>query len=679
MNQYSPENLAKHLRELLEKYNEAYYEHDAPLVPDSEYDRVFRELQMLEQKHPELMTPDSPTQRIGGRRLESFASVKHALPMLSLDNAFTTDEVMSFGKRILDRFKSLDVQPPSPLMFSCEPKLDGLAVSLIYEEGILIRASTRGDGFTGEEVTENIRTIRVIPLRLKGHAPKVLEVRGEVYMSKAGFEKLNEAQKKVEQKIFANPRNAAAGSLRQLDSSITATRPLMFFAYGIGILEGGIPPDRHSAILAWLKAFGFPVPELDRAVEGVQGCLEFYQEVLAKRASLPYDIDGVVYKVDEIKYQNLLGFVARAPRWALAHKFPAEEQLTTVEDVEFQVGRTGVLTPVARLAAVCVGGAMVSNATLHNIEEVHRKDVRIGDTVVVRRAGDVIPEVMSVIIDRRPPDAKMVHLPKTCPVCGAEVFKLEGEVAARCTAGLSCPAQRKEALKHFVNRKAMAVDGLGDKLIEQLVDEGLVHNPADLYYLTLSQIVDLERMGEKSATKLLAHIEASKLTTLARFIYALGVREVGEATALALANHFGSLEALQYANVDTLMAIRDIGPVAAQSIAEFFHVPENKKVVQDLIQVGLHWPTVEAETVKDNPFKNKTVVLTGTLQKFSRDEATALLQKLGAKVAGSVSKKTDYVITGADAGSKLAKAESLGVIVIEEAQFLKMLALEEGG
>ncbi|MCD6046884.1 MAG: ligase [Gammaproteobacteria bacterium] len=662
------------LRELIERYNEAYYEHDAPLVPDSEYDRIFRELQALEQKHPELLMPDSPTQRVGGKRLESFASVKHALPMLSLDNAFTTEEVINFGKRILDRFKSLDVQPPSPLMFSCEPKLDGLAVSLVYENGLLMRASTRGDGFTGEEVTENIRTIRAIPLRLKGQAPKRLEVRGEVYMSKAGFEKLNTAQKKLGQKIFANPRNAAAGSLRQLDSGITATRPLMFFAYGVGVLEEAILPDRHSKILAWLKDFGFPVPELDRAVEGVQGCLAFYQEVLAKRAGLPYDIDGVVYKVDEIKYQNLLGFVARAPRWALAHKFPAEEQLTTVEDIEFQVGRTGVLTPVARLATVCVGGAMVSNATLHNIEEVHRKDVRIGDTVVVRRAGDVIPEVMSVIIDRRPPNAQIVHLPKTCPVCGAEVFKLEGEVAARCTAGLSCPAQRKEALKHFVSRKAMAIDGLGDKLIDQLVDEGLVHNPADLYYLKLSSIVDLDRMGEKSAIKLLAHIEAAKLTTLARFIYALGIREVGEATALSLANHFGSLEALQAADVDTLMAIRDIGPVAAQSIAEFFHVPENKKVVQDLIQAGLHWLSIEVEIINDNPFKDKTVVLTGTLQKFSRDEATALLQKLGAKVVGSVSKKTDYVIAGAEAGSKLAKAESLGVPVVDEEQFLKMLA-----
>jgi DNA ligase (NAD+) len=642
-------------------------------VPDSEYDRLFRELQTLENEHPDLITPDSPTQRVGGKRMESFASVKHSLPMLSLDNAFTQEEAENFEKRILDRFRALEITPALPLTFVCEPKLDGLAVSLIYKNGVFVQGSTRGDGFTGEDITANLRTIRNIPLRLKDQAPQLLEVRGEVYMPKEGFTNLNETQKNLGEKVFANPRNAAAGSLRQLDSGITAKRPLKFFAYGIGELKGMSLPKKHSETLAWLKALGFPIPEITQVKKGMENCLAFYQQILNKRDELPYDIDGVVYKIDSVDYQQLLGFVARAPRWALAHKFPAEEQLTAVEAIEFQVGRTGVLTPVARLTPVFVGGARVSNATLHNIEEVHRKDVRVSDTVIVRRAGDVIPEVMSVLLDRRPENTKIIQLPKSCPVCGAEVFKPEGEVAARCTAGLSCPAQRKEGLKHFVSRKAMAIDGLGDKIIEQLVDVGLVHDPSDLYRLQLSQIVNLERMGEKSATKLLANIEASKATTLARFIYALGIREVGETTALSLATHFGSLEKLQAADEEALLSINDIGPIAAASIKEFFHVPQNKKVIAALVHAGIHWPQANVSEVKENPFKGKTVVLTGTLQHYSRDEATLLLQRLGAKVSGSVSAKTDFVIAGESAGSKLAKAESLDVAVLTEKEFLNKM------
>lgn len=664
---------AQDLRETLEKYNHAYYVLDQPLVPDSEYDRLFRELQALEAAHPELLTPDSPTQRVGGARLESFASVTHAFPMLSLDNAFTAEEVDSFVKRILDRFKALGIEPELPLSFCCEPKLDGLAVSIVYKDGILFQASTRGDGYVGEDITANIKTIRQIPLRLHGLQAKHFEVRGEVYMSKAGFEQLNEAQKKTGEKIFANPRNAAAGSLRQLDSNITAKRPLRFYAYGIGLVEGEEMPKQHSATMAWLKQLGFPVPELTQVVHGEQGCLQFYRKILEKRNQLAYDIDGVVYKIDQLRYQQLLGFVSRAPRWALAHKFPAEEQLTVVEAIEFQVGRTGVLTPVARLTPVLVGGAMVSNATLHNIDELQRKDVRVGDTVIVRRAGDVIPEVMSVVVDRRPAHAAVVHLPKHCPVCGAEVFKPEGFAAARCTAGLSCPAQRKESLKHFVSRKAMNIDGLGDKIIDQLVDEGLVHNPADLFQLKFDDLVNLERMAEKSASKLLAHIEAAKTTTLPRFIYALGIREVGEATALALANHFGTLEKLQQARLEDLLAINDVGPVVAESILEFFHVKENQQVLAALLASGVHWPQLVVVTADDNPFRNKTVVLTGTLQKYSRDDATALLQSLGAKVSGSVSKKTDFVIAGEEAGSKLTKAQELGVTVLNEEAFLQKL------
>lgn len=667
----SLEEQVRALRVQLAQYSDAYYRLDKPLVPDSEYDRLFRALQQLESQHPELISADSPTQRVGGGRLDHFASVQHTVPMLSLDNAFSKEEVEAFATRILDRFQAMGIEVVLPLRFHCEPKLDGLAVSIIYHNGLLQKASTRGDGFVGEDITANIKTLRQIPLRLSSLAPEYLEVRGEVYMSKMGFEQLNAAQQKRGEKIFANPRNAAAGSLRQLDSSITAKRPLQFYAYGVGMVQGASLPQEQSTIMSWLKTLGFPVPESACVAVGIEGCLAFYQKTLALRDSLPYDVDGVVYKIDQINYQQLLGFVSRAPRFALAHKFPAEEQLTVIENIEFQVGRTGILTPVARLEPVLVGGAMVRNATLHNIEELHRKDVRVGDTVIVRRAGDVIPEVMSVLIDRRPAQTEIVRLPENCPVCGAAVMKSEHLVAARCTAGLSCVAQRKESLKHFVSRKAMNIDGLGDKLIDQLVDKGLVHHPADLFHLQLKDLLPLERMAEKSADKLLKHIEEAKATTLARFIYALGIREVGEATALALAQHFISFTRLQHTTEEELLQVKDIGPIVAQSIIAFLHSKPNQQVIAALLASGIHWQEVMPEKIADHFFKNKTVVLTGVMERYTRDEATLLLQRCGAKVTGSVSKKTDYVIAGVESGSKLAKAELLGVPVLDEKMFLE--------
>lgn len=670
----SLKNKARDLRAALEQYSDAYHRLDQPLVPDSEYDRLFRDLQLLEARYPELITADSPTQRVGGARLDYFLPVQHALPMLSLDNAFTKEEVEAFASRIIDRFHAMGIEPKLPLQFNCEPKLDGLAVSIIYQDGLLYQASTRGDGLVGEEVTANIKTIKSIPLRLPPDAPAYLEVRGEVYMSKLGFEQLNETQKKHQEKIFANPRNAAAGSLRQLDSTITAKRPVQFYAYGIGVVHGNISFTEQSAVMAWLNRLGFPVPEIASIAFGIEECLTFYQRILAQRDALPYDVDGVVYKMDSINYQQLLGFVSRAPRWALAHKFPAEEQLTTVENIEFQVGRTGTLTPVARLAPVLVGGAMVRNATLHNIEELHRKDVRVGDTVIVRRAGDVIPEVMSVLFDRRPAHTEIILLPDLCPACGAPVIKPEQIVAARCSAGLSCVAQRKESLKHFVSRKAMNIDGLGDKLIDQLVDYGLVHHPADLFHLQLENLLPLERMAEKSARKLLTHIEAAKTTTLPRFIYALGIREVGEATALALANHFIIFDRLQQATNEELLMVNDIGPIVAESIIAFFAAESNQDVIAALLAAGVHWPEIIVQKTVDHFFKDKVVVLTGVMERYTRDEATLLLQACGAHVTGSVSKKTDYVIAGASAGSKLTKAESLGIPVLNETQFLQSIS-----
>ncbi|MEB4592768.1 NAD-dependent DNA ligase LigA [Candidatus Thiothrix sp. Deng01] len=651
------------LREQLRYHNHRYYVLDDPEVPDAEYDRLFRELQALETEHPELVTADSPTQRVGGTPLSEFGEVRHAIPMLSLGNVFSDEELLAFDKRIHDRLKS-----DAEIEFAAEPKLDGLAISLLYENGVFTRAATRGDGETGEDVTQNVRTIEAIPLRLMGEGwPQVLEVRGEIYMPKAGFNALNERLRKEGTKTFVNPRNAAAGSLRQLDSRITAQRPLTIFCYAVGLVEGGAMPDTHYAMLQQLAAWGFRVCPDIRLVQGAQGCLEYYRNTGARRESLPYDIDGVVYKVNSIALQQALGFVSRAPRWATAHKFPAQEEITVLEDVEFQVGRTGALTPVARLKPVFVGGVTVSNATLHNMDEIERKDVRIGDSVIVRRAGDVIPEVARVILERRPPDSRQIEMPTHCPVCGSDVQRPEGEAVFRCTGGLYCPAQVKEAIKHFASRKAMNIDGLGDKLVEQFFEQGLIRHVDDLYRLIekKEQIAALERMGEKSAENLVNALEKSKSTTLERFIFGLGIREVGEATAKALARHFGSLEALQSANEETLKRVPDVGPVVAANIAQFFQETHNRDTIQQLRELGVHWQDYAAKPLEALPLAGKTYVITGTLSR-SRDEIKADLESLGAKVAGSVSKKTTALIAGENAGSKLEKAQNFGVEVIGE-------------
>lgn len=659
----------KRLREQINHHNYRYYVLDAPEIPDAEYDRLMRELQALEAKHPEWVTPDSPTQRVGEKPLQAFGEVRHALPMLSLDNAFSEAEFEAFDRRVRER---LGIQ--EAIAYSAEPKLDGLAVSLRYEGGLLVQAATRGDGTTGEDITQNIRTIASIPLRLLGEGwPEVLEVRGEVYMPRAGFEALNARAREQGEKVFANPRNAAAGSLRQLDPQVTARRPLAMFCYGVGAVEGGELPSRHSAIIDRLQEWGLRVCPQREVVEGMAGCRDYYARLQAQRDELPYEIDGLVFKVDEIQRQQALGFVSRAPRWAIAWKFPAQEELTRVKAVEWQVGRTGAVTPVARLEPVSVGGVTVSNATLHNMDEIERKDVRIGDSVIVRRAGDVIPEVVSVVLSRRPEGAQPVHLPETCPVCGSEVIRPEGEAVARCTGGLFCAAQRKNALLHFASRRAMDIDGLGGKLVEQLVEKDLVHDPADLYHLSLEQLAGLERMAEKSARNLLKALERSKSTTLARFLYALGIREVGEATAAALANHFRELDALMAADEEALQAVPDVGPVVAAHVAAFFHQPHNREVIEKLRAVGIHWPELAAPVAEEQPLAGNTYVLTGTLEAMTRNEAKERLEALGAKVAGSVSKKTSAVIAGAEAGSKLAKAEKLGVPVLDEAALMELL------
>ena len=655
------------LREQINYHNYRYYVLDNPEIPDAEFDKLFRELQTLEREHPALITPDSPTQRVGAAALAAFGEVKHVIPMLSLDNAFSEDEVRAFDRRVREGLKVDEVS------YAAEPKLDGLAVSLLYENGVLARAATRGDGYTGEDITQNVRTIASVPLRLMGKAyPLRLEVRGEVYMSKKGFQALNKRQEAQGDKVFANPRNAAAGSIRQLDSRITASRSLEFCCYGVGQVEEGRLPERHSAILDQLQAWGLRVSPERALVRGVDGCLDYFARMGAKRAALAYEIDGVVFKVDAIAQQQQLGFVARAPRWAVAHKFPAEEALTKVTGIDVQVGRTGTLTPVARLAPVTVGGVTVSNATLHNEDEVHRKDVRVGDTVIIRRAGDVIPEVVSVVKERRPARTRIFHLPKHCPICGSEVVRVEGEAAARCSGGLYCAAQRKEAIRHFASRRALDIEGLGNKLVEQLVEQGLVHDVSDLYALTLERVSGLERMGEKSAENLLSALDKSKATTLARFLYALGIREVGEATARALALYFGELDDIAAADVEALQAVPDIGPVVAQQVAAFFHEHHNREVIKKLRAAGVHWPKVERRAVS-SPLQGKTFVLTGTLAAMTRDEAKQRLQGLGAKVTGSVSAKTDYVIAGEEPGSKLDKARTLNVTVLDEAQFLHML------
>ena len=655
------------LRQDLRRYEYEYHVLDNPTIPDAEYDRLFHQLKALEAAYPELITADSPTQRVGAKPLSGFAQIRHEIPMLSLDNAFSDEEFYVFVKRIEDRL----IRLPEPLTFCCEPKLDGLAVSILYVNGVLTQAATRGDGTTGEDITANIRTIRNIPLQLlMDNPPTRLEVRGEVFMPHAGFERLNQQALEKGEKTFANPRNAAAGSLRQLDPKITSKRPLVLNAYGIGIAEGVDLPNTHYDRLQWLKSIGIPVNPEIRLCNGTDEVLDFYRDIQNKRSSLGYDIDGTVLKINDIALQEKLGFISKAPRWAIAYKFPAQEELTRLNDVEFQVGRTGAITPVAKLEPVVVAGVTVSNATLHNGDEIERLDIAIGDTVVIRRAGDVIPQIIGVLHDRRPADARPIVFPETCPVCDSAIVRIEGEAVARCTGGLFCAAQRKEALKHFVSRKAMDIDGVGGKLIEQLVDRELIHTPADLFKLDLTTLTRLERMGAKSAENALASLEKAKHTTLARFIFALGIREVGEATALNLANHFKTLEALQNADLEALQQVPDVGEVVANRILAFWHEPHNVAVVNDLIAQGVHWETVETKEVTENRFKGKTVVLTGTLTQMGRNEAKALLQDMGAKVSGSVSAKTDFVIAGDAAGSKLTKAQELGVTVLTEEEFL---------
>lgn len=668
------------LRDELARHNRAYYEDDAPTIPDAEYDRLFAELAALETAHPELQRADSPTQRVGGKPVDGFAPVLHRVPMLSLNNGFADDDVEAFDRRVADGLRDATAQPTgdlfgAPVDYAAELKFDGLAIALRYENGVLVQAATRGDGTTGEDVTANIRTIKKIPLRLATDTPPaVLEVRGEVLMFRADFDKLNRAQEAAEDKVFVNPRNAAAGSLRQLDSRITAKRPLSFFAYGIGELVGVPVPETHAALLDWYVSLGIPVNDMREVVRGASGLLAFYRRVGEARASLPYDIDGVVYKVNRRDEQDRLGFVSRAPRFALAHKFPAQEALTTLLDIEVQVGRTGAITPVARLAPVFVGGATVTNATLHNEEEILRKNLMIGDTVIVRRAGDVIPEVAGSVLEKRPADARAFVMPTECPVCGSAIEKLPDEVIARCTGGLICAAQRKQALLHFAARRALDIEGLGDKLVEQLVDQQIIRTPADLFKLGVAKLAALERMADKSAMNLVASLEKAKHTTLARFIFALGIRHVGEATAKDLARHFGKMDNVMTATVEALLAVNDVGPIVAESIANFFAEPHNVEVIEQLRAAGVTWAESEPAEIATLPLAGKTFVLTGTLPTLSRDEAKAMLEAQGAKVAGSVSAKTDYVVAGAEAGSKLAKAESLGVPVLDEDGMRALLA-----
>lgn len=660
------------LRTTLRHHEYLYHVMDTPEVPDAEYDRLMAQLRELEGAHPDLVTPDSPTQRVGAEPLAAFDQVRHEVPMLSLDNTFDEAGFLAFNKRVQDRLKSSD-----DLVYCCELKLDGLAVSLLYEEGVLVRAATRGDGTTGENITANVRTIHAIPLRLRGdNIPARVEVRGEVFMTESGFEKLNEEARRTGAKVFANPRNAAAGSLRQLDPRITAKRPLTFFCYGLGLLEGGEMPASHLGRLEQFKAWGLPVSNRVRLANNADQVLEFYRQIEQDRPSLGFDIDGVVIKVDSLALQEQLGFVARAPRWAVAFKFPAQEQLTFVRDVEFQVGRTGAITPVARLEPVQVAGVIVSNATLHNADEIARLGLRIGDKVVIRRAGDVIPQVVNVVESERPDDTREIVFPSHCPVCGSDVERVEGEAVTRCTGGLICGAQRKEALKHFVSRRALDVDGMGDKIIDQLVEKEYVKTPADLFRLTAGKLTGLDRMGPKSAQNVVDALEKAKFTTLPRFLYALGIREVGEATAANLANHFGELEKVMDADLDALIAVQDVGKVVASHVRNFMDEESNREVIRELTeQMGVHWPQVEVVNAEeiDSPFAGKTVVLTGSLSQMNRDDAKARLTALGAKVSGSVSKKTDLLIAGEAAGSKLAKAQELGIAVIDEAEMIRLL------
>ncbi len=695
---------AEALRAEINEHNYRYYVLDAPVISDAQYDKLLRELQSLEAQHPELITPDSPTQRVGAAPASGFGEVRHRIPMTSMDNAFDVSEVRAFGDRV---YKSLGVlrekqETTGPVLYSAlellrsnliqeqkqkvhahiveesytaEPKFDGTSISLRYEDGVLVSAGTRGDGTTGEDVTQNVRTIRSVPLRLRGKGwPEVLEVRGEIVIPKREFERLNAEQLRQGLKIFANPRNAAAGSLRQLDARITAARPLGFFPWGIGEVAGGSLPGQYSGVVERLREWGFRITDLFRRVEGMEGCLAYYAEIGARRNDLPFEIDGVVYKLDDLAAREKLGFTARAPRWAIAHKFPAQEETTVVEAIEVQVGRTGVLTPVAVLRPVHVGGVTVTHATLHNQDEVERKDVRIGDTVIVRRAGDVIPEVVGVLPEKRRHDAQKWGMPEKCPECGSEVVREEGEAAHRCMGGLYCPAQRMGALLHFASRRAMDIEGLGDKLVEQLVATGLVKNVADLYELRNRKpaLIELERMAEKSAQNLLDQLEKSKHTTLSRLLHALGIPQVGEATAQALARYFGDLDPILGATEEQLQEVEGIGPNVAAEIHSFFHQKHNREVIEKLVSMGLHWEKLAVDR-KALPLAGKTFVLTGTLSSMSRDEAKEKLLALGAKVAASVSKKTDYVVVGEDPGSKADKAREIGVTSLDEASFLKFL------
>ena len=661
------------LRADLDDANYRYYVLDEPTLTDADYDRKLQRLKQLEGEHPELISPDSPTQRVGAAPAEGFPEVAHAIPMLSLDNAFSRDDIVAFAERVAER---LECQAEE-IEFSCEPKLDGAAVSLVYEQGVLVSGATRGDGRTGEGITSNLRTLRSVPLKLMGKSvPELLEVRGEVIMRHSGFEALNERAREEGSKVFANPRNAAAGSLRQLDPRITATRPLEFHAYQAARLEPDLGDATHSALMARLSTLGFRTSAELTTMYGPDAVADYCEQLGAKRDQLGYDIDGVVIKVNDLRHQRELGFVARAPRWAVAFKFPAQEEVTTLNDVEFQVGRTGAITPVARLAPVTVAGVTVSNATLHNADEITRLGVMIGDTVAIRRAGDVIPQVERVDEEKRPADARVITFPDHCPVCGSDIERLEGEAVARCSGGPYCAAQRKEALKHFASRTALDIDGLGEKLIEQLVDQEWVKTPADLFHLSVEQLKSLPRMGEKSATNLVNALEKAKQTTLARFIYALGIREVGEATAANVANHFGTLQALQDADQAALEAVNDVGPIVAKHIHTFFRQPHNLETLQALIEAGITWQESEV-TQGPTPLEGQTWVLTGAMESMTRDEGKARLQALGAKVAGSVSKKTTCLVAGEAAGSKLTKAEQLGVEVIDEATFIERLAAWE--
>ncbi len=665
----APRARVRDLRQQIDHHNYRYHVLDDPEVSDAEYDRLMGELKALEEQHPDLVTPESPTQRVGATPVSELQEVVHARPMLSLDNAFADEDVLAFDRRVRERLENVE-----HVEYSAEPKLDGLAISFRYESGRLVQAATRGDGLRGEDVTHNVRTIKAVPTVLRGAAPKLLEVRGEVFMLIAGFKAMNQRALERGERTFVNPRNAAAGSIRQLDPRLAAGRPFDVFFYGVGETDGWKLPARHSEALQQLREWGLKTSPLIKVVQGAEGCLEYYRDIGAKRASLAYEIDGVVYKVNRFVQQRELGFVARAPRWAIAHKFPAHEENTVVKGVEFQVGRTGALTPVARLEPVFVGGVTVSNATLHNMDEVRRKDVRIGDTVVIRRAGDVIPEVVKVIVERRPQNAVAVQLPKKCPVCGSDVEREEGEAVARCTGGLFCAAQRKEALRHFASRRAIDIDGLGSKLIDQLVEGDKVHSPADLFRLTVEDYAGLDRMGEKSAANLVEALDRSKQTTFARFLYGLGIRDVGEATAAALANHFGSLESLQQASEEGIQEVPDIGPVVAAHVYTFFQQKHNREVIAALRKVGVTWQDQQRKAAAaEGKLAGKTFVLTGSLASMSRDEASDRIVALGGKVAGSVSKKTSYVVAGAEAGSKLAKAQELGVEVLDERAFLKLL------